>query len=115
MAFKQSSPRPRFVDLTLFEQLAAGQETGKDYRNRMAQIKGFAKSISIKSVHQKHIALLAEGTKYLTAFINHYPSESGEGKMLQMSSKLRATLTAFRYESPSTRSTSLCWQKAQST
>ena len=32
MAFKQSSPRPRFVDLTLFEQLAVGQETGKDYK-----------------------------------------------------------------------------------
>ena len=87
MAFKQSSPRPCFVDLT-----------GEDYKNRMAQIKDFAKSTSIKSVHQKNIALLAEGRKYLAAFSNHYPSESDEGKMLQMSSKWRATLIALRYE-----------------
>ena len=103
MAFKHSSPQPRFVVLTLLEQLAVGQETGKDYKNRMAQIKVFAKGASIRSVHQKNISLLAflnsrsddgaelaEGTKYRAAFINHYPGESDKGKLLQMSSRYAA-------------------------
>ena len=118
MDFKESSPRPRFVGQTLLEQLAVGQESGRDYTNRMAQIKEFAQGMPLRTHSQKDTVLLAflnqcfdegaelaEGTKYLAAFIDHYPSVSDKGKLLRS----RRALKGWRNADPGNTKMPMAW------